>query len=151
MTRRPTRSYCPVVELNTDEPAFNLAAQTIIDSGSARSISFDAYPPGIITLNYLLINYVKPTDVHFAAVLPLLRLMTITVWMLAVVVVALIGAQLARPLTGLMAAAIWVANPWVVERVRFALPDAYVTFFTLPYCSGVHAIDRPAPATSSAR
>ena len=116
---------------HTDEPAFNLAAQTIIDSGSARSISFDAYPPGIITLNYLLINYVKPTDVHFAAVLPLLRLMTITVWMLAVVVVALIGAQLARPLTGLMAAAIWVANPWVVERVRFALPDAYVTFFTL--------------------
>ncbi len=116
---------------HTHEPAFNLAAQTIIDSGSARSISFDAYPPGIITLNYLLVKYVKPQAAHFAAVLPLLRLITIMVWMMSVVVIALLGNLMAHPLTGLMAAAIWVVNPWAVERVRFALPDAYVTFFTL--------------------
>ena len=30
---------------HANEPAFNLAAQTIIDTGSARSIGFDAYPP----------------------------------------------------------------------------------------------------------
>ena len=36
-----------------------------------------------------------------------------------------------RPLTGLMAATIWIVNPWVVERAHFALPDAYVTLFTL--------------------
>lgn len=79
---------------HSDEPAFNLAAQTIIDIGSARSIAFDAYPPGIITLNYLLIKYVKPTDAHFSTVLPTLRLVTITVWMMSIVVIALIGAGL---------------------------------------------------------
>ena len=53
-----------------NEPAFNLAAQTIVDTGSARSIGFDAYPPGIISLNYLFIKYLKPADDHFSAVLP---------------------------------------------------------------------------------
>ena len=116
---------------HVDEPAFSLAAKTIIDSGSARSIAFDAYPPGIITLHYLLIKHLTPSDAHFTALLPLLRLMTIAVWMLLTVLIALIGSLLAQPLTGLMAAAIWTVNPWTVERVRFALPDAYLTFFTL--------------------
>lgn len=114
-----------------DEPAFNLSAQTIIDTGSARQVSFDAYPPGIITLNYLLIKYIKPDTAHFASILPMLRLITTTFWLMAVMVIALIGARLAHPLTGLMAAAIWAVNPWVVDRVRYALPDGYVTFFTL--------------------
>lgn len=123
-------SSLPYID-HPDEPAFNLAAQTIIDSGSARQIRFDAYPPGIITLNYLFVKYLKPEGAHYASVLPSLRLLTVTVWMLAIVMVALIAAKLAHPLTGLMAGAIWTVNPWVVERVRYALPDGYVTFFTL--------------------
>ena len=116
---------------HANEPAFNLAAQTIIDTGSARSIGFDAYPPGIISLNYLFIKYLKPADDHFSAVLPALRLLTITAWLLSVPVIALLGARLARPATGLMAAAIWVVNPWAVSYLRFAVADGYVTLFTL--------------------
>lgn len=116
---------------HSDEPAFNLAAQTIIDTGSARPIAFDAYPPGIITLNYLLIKHLKPAKSHFSSVLPALRLITISAWMSVLILIALIGAQLAQPATGLIAAAIWTVNPWVVEYVRFALADGYVTFFAL--------------------
>ena len=36
-----------------------------------------------------------------------------------------------HPLTGLMAAAIWIVNPWVVERAHWLLPDGYLTLFTL--------------------
>ena len=116
---------------NPNEPAFNLAAQTIIDTGSARSISFDAYPPGIISLNYLLIKYFKAEDAHFSSVLTVLRLITISVWLCCVVVIALIGTQVARPMTGLIAAAIWITNPWVVAQVRFAEANGFVTCFTL--------------------
>ena len=45
--------------------------------------------------------------------------------------IALLGAMIAHPLTGLMAAAIWIVNPWVVERAHFVLPDGYLTLFTL--------------------
>ena len=114
-----------------DEPQFNLAAQTIVDTGSARAVSLDAYPPGIISLNYLLIKYLKPDPLHFSSVLAPLRLITIAVWLLLVAVIALLGRQLAGPITGLAAAAIWTVNPWVVDHVRFALADGYVTFFAL--------------------
>ena len=116
---------------NPNEPAFNLAAQTIIDTGSARPISFDAYPPGIISLNYLLIKFFKADGAHFSAILPLLRLITISVWMICVALIALIGIQLARPITGLIAAAIWVVNPWIVGSVRFAEANGFVTCFAL--------------------
>ncbi len=116
---------------NPNEPAFNLAAQTIIDSGSARSISFDAYPPGVITLNYLLVKYAKADGAHFSSVLPLLRLLTIATWLGCLPLLALIGSGLARPVTGLLAALIWAVNPWVVAEARFAEANAYVTFFVL--------------------
>ena len=116
---------------NPNEPAFNLAAQTIIDSGSARSISFDAYPPGVISLNYLLIKYAKAEGAHFSTVLPLMRLITIAMWLASVALIALIGAQLARPVTGLLAALVWAVNPWVVAQARFAEANGYVTGFAL--------------------
>ena len=116
---------------NPNEPAFNLAAQTIIDTGSARSIAFDAYPPGIISLNFLLIKYLKADGAHFASVLPTLRLITIAAWLLSVVLIAWIGTSVAGPETGLIAAAIWTVNPWVTGSTRFAEANGYVTCFAL--------------------
>ena len=115
-----------------DELVHLVAAQHIIDFGSARNFrNHDAYPPGMTRLNYLLLKHVKQPGAHHGTVLPVLRLITIAAWMTAVVVIALLGSLMAHPLTGLMAAAIWIVNPWVVARAHFALPDGYLTFFTL--------------------
>ena len=116
---------------HVDEPQHLLAAQAIIDTGSARPVFHEAAPPGISRLNYLLLKHIKPADAHHVTMLPALRLITITAWMLAVVVIALLGALLGHPMTGLFAAAIWIVNPWVVQRTHFALPDGYLTLFTL--------------------
>ena len=80
---------------------------------------------------YLLLKHIKPAGAHFYSVLPLARLITIATWMLAFIVVALIGHEMAHPLTGLFAAAIYLVNPWIVGRGHYALPDGYLTLFTL--------------------
>ncbi len=116
---------------HVDEPHHLLAAQLTIDDGSARRVNHEAYPPGVRTLNYLLLKHVKPPEAHHGTMLPALRLITITAWMLVVVVIALLGSMISHPLTGLMSAAIWIVNPWVVERARWALPDGFLTLFTL--------------------
>ena len=116
---------------HVDEPHHLLAAQHLINDGSTRAVGHEAYPPGMSRLNYLLLKHVKPPDAHHGTMLPALRLITVTAWMLTVVVIALLGYLAAHPLTGLMAAAIWIVNPWVVERAHWALPDGFLTLFTL--------------------
>jgi hypothetical protein len=116
---------------HVDEPQHLLAAQHLIDDGTARAVFQDIAPPGMSRLNYILLRHVKPDGAPPGVMLPALRLITIAVWMLLVVLIALLGHMLCHPVTGLMAAAIWIVNPWVVERAHFALPDGYLTFFTL--------------------
>ena len=120
----------PFVE-HVDEPQHLLAAQHLIDEGTARAVYQEAAPPGMSRLNYLLLKYIKPEGAPPGAVLPALRLITISAWMLIVVIIALLGHLLCHPLTGLMAAGTWIVNPWVVQRAHFALPDGYLTLFTL--------------------
>ncbi|MCY3779451.1 MAG: hypothetical protein OXG78_03995 [Chloroflexi bacterium] len=114
-----------------DEAHHLLAAQHTIDFGHARGVFHDAYPPGTKTLAYLTLKHIKPIEAHHGAMLPMLRLITITAWMLVIVLVALLGAMIIHPLAGLMAAGIWIVNPWVVERAHWLLPDGYLTLFTL--------------------
>ena len=107
-----------------------MAAQHTIDFGHARGAFHEVYPPGIRTLNYRLLKHIKPVKAHHGTMLTALRLITVTARMLVIVTSALLGSMLANPLTGLMAAAIWIVNPWVVERAHWALPDVYLTLFT---------------------
>ena len=116
---------------HVDEPHHLLAAQHLIDDGTARAVFHEAYPPGTSRLIYLFLKHVNSPDDPPGAMLPALRLITIGAWLLVVILIALLGHMLAHPLTGQMAAAIWIVNPWVVERARFVLPDGYLTLFTL--------------------
>ena len=120
----------PFIE-HHDEAQNLLEAQHIIDFGHARGVFRESYPPGLRTVIYPLLKHVKPVEAHQGTMLPPLRLITISAWMLVVVVIALLGYQMAHPLTGLMAAAIWIVNPWVVDRAHFVLPDGYLTLFTM--------------------
>ena len=113
-----------------DETQHIVAAQHIIDFGHEHGVH-DQYPPGTKTLTYLLLKHIKPAEAHHGVMMPALRLITITAWMLVVVLVALLGAMLLHPLTGLAAAAVWIVNPWVVQRAHWLLPDGYLTLFTL--------------------
>ena len=113
-----------------DEPQHVIAAQHIIDFGHESGVH-DQYPPGTKTLAYLLQKHIKPVEAHHGTMLPALRLITISAWMLVVILIALLGRLILHPLTGLMGAAIWIVNPWVVERARWLLPDGYLTLFTL--------------------
>ena len=115
-----------------DELWHLVAAQHAIDFGSARSFrSHDAYPPGIVTVNYLLLKHIKSPDSHHGSIVPLSRLINIAAWLAAVALVALLGCLLSSDLAGLLAASIWIVNPWIIARAHFALPDGYLTLFTL--------------------
>ena len=120
----------PFIE-HHDEVHHLLAAQHTIDFGHARGVFHEAYPPGMKTLNYLLLKHIKPVEAHHGTMLPALRLITNCAWILVIVLIALLGTMVVHPLTGLMAAAIWIVNPWVVDRAHYALPDGYLTLFTL--------------------
>ena len=114
----------PFIE-HHDEAQNLLESQHIIDMGHARGVFRESYPPGLRLVTYPVLKHIKAADAHHGTMLPALRLMTIAAWMLAIVLIALLGAMMAQPLTGLMAAAIWIVNPWVVERAHWVLPDGY--------------------------
>ncbi|MYD08635.1 MAG: hypothetical protein F4X02_01210 [Chloroflexi bacterium] len=116
---------------HVDEPQNMLEALHIIEIGHARGVSRESYPPGLRSVIYPFLKHLMPADVHYGSMLPPLRLITISTWLLAVALIALLGAMAARPLSGLIAAAVWIVNPWVVERARWVLPDGYLTLFTL--------------------
>lgn len=113
-----------------DEAQHIVAAQHIIDFGWENGVHVQ-YPPGTKTLTYLVLKHLKPVEAHHGTMMPALRLMTIAAWMMVVIFVALLGTLIIHPLAGLMAAAFWIVNPWVVERAHWLLPDGYLTLFTL--------------------
>lgn len=113
-----------------DESIHILGSQHLVDFGHEAGVN-EHYPPGTMTLGFLLLKYFKPAEAHHGTLLPALRLITIGAWMLVVVLIALLGAMMLHPLAGLIAAAVWIVNPWVVERAHWFLPDAYLTLFTL--------------------
>ena len=116
---------------HVDEPLNMLEALHLVEFGHARGVTRESYPPGLRSVIYPFLKHIKPADAHHNTMIPALRLITIGSWLLTVVVVALLGAMIAHPVTGLMAAAIWIVSPWVVERAHWVLPDGYVTLFAL--------------------
>lgn len=116
---------------HVDEPLNMLEALHIVEFGHARGVTRESYPPGLRSVIYPFLKHLKPADAHHGTMAPALRLITIGSWMLTVVFIALLGATISRPLSGLMAAGLWIVNPWVVERAHWVLPDGYLTLFTL--------------------
>ena len=125
------RVSLPYVD-HPDEPSFNLAAQMIIDSGTAKPMGYNAYPPGIISVNYLVLKALNSTVRRPASdFIPVVRLITIAVSLLTVIVVAFLGYEISGSLAGLLSAVIWAVNPIWNSHLRFATADSYITFFAL--------------------
>ena len=116
--------------ISNGEPQYLVGAQHVIDDGTARAANHESYPPGITALGYFFLKHLKPAGAHHVTMLPTLRLTSICAWMMIPALIALLSARLIHPLAGLMAAAIWIVNPWVVERAHFFMPDGFLTMFS---------------------
>ena len=116
---------------HVDEPNRYLAARMLLDFGSARSIGDDSYPPGIIMLNYIFIRLFHDPATPPSTVTGLVRLVAITASMGVVILLALTGYHSIGPLAGLLSAGIWTITPSFVYYSRLAVPDIFVTFFTV--------------------
>ncbi len=114
-----------------DEPKINLAGRMIIDFGTSKSLDMQGYPPGIVTLEYVLLKLFQDPSQPPSTLIGPVRLISVTVSVLTVLVIALLGYRVGPPLTGLIAASLWTVAPVVVEHSRYATADNFVTFFTL--------------------
>ena len=74
-----------------DEMTFALAGRMIIDFGSAKSIGYHHYPPGIIHIYYLALRLFQDQSLSPASVIWLVRLIAITASLATVTIIALFG------------------------------------------------------------
>lgn len=114
-----------------DEPNYNLSADVIVSGGLPRDRGMHGYPPGIVLVNAAALVLSGDPALPPSHVLPGVRLVSITVSVLTVLVLALLGHRLESPAGGLFAAWLWAVAPPVVEMSRYATADVYVTFFAL--------------------
>ena len=124
------RFSLPYVD-HPDEPNWNLSGRMIIDAGSAKPLGYHGYPPGIITINYVLLRFFHDPTTPPATIIPWVRLLSIVVSLGTVAVMGLLGYHIATPLAGLLAAGLWAIMPQSVEFSRYATADPYTTFFTI--------------------
>lgn len=114
-----------------DEPNFNLAAQMTIDYGSPKPMNLEAYPPGIIAVNYVLLRFFHNPSEPPSTIIGVVRLISISFNLGVGLIIALLGYHIATPLSGLLAAGLWMIMPLIVEYSRYATADNFVAFFTL--------------------
>ena len=114
-----------------DEPNHNLAARMIVDWGTARPLDHDSYAPGIVAVNYFFVRFFQDPATPPSTVLWMVRLVSVTVSVGLLVVLALFGYHLAGPPAGLLATALWAITPTFVSVSRFGVPDIYVSFFAI--------------------
>ncbi|NDJ79331.1 MAG: phospholipid carrier-dependent glycosyltransferase [Chloroflexi bacterium] len=112
-----------------DEPNWNLAGRMIIDYGSAKPLNYHAYPPGIITINYVLLRFFHDEATPPSTLIDWVRLISITISLGTVILVALLAYRIATPLAGLLASGVWAIEPVMIDHSRFATADPYVTCF----------------------
>ena len=123
----------PFVEHNgvrAAESYYSLAAQMIIDQGTAKDLHLHNYPPGILSINYLALRFLHDPTAPPGTVIGGLRLLSVLASLAALFVVALLGYTVAGPLAGLIAAGLWAFTPTMVEFSRYATADIYLVLLT---------------------
>jgi 4-amino-4-deoxy-L-arabinose transferase-like glycosyltransferase len=114
-----------------DEPNWAIAGRMVIDFGSPKPLNMQGYPPGIIGLQYFLLRFFHdPTDPPTTLIGPV-RLLSITMNLATLVLIALLAYQLAGSLAGLFGALLWALSPRMIEFSRFATADNYITGFAV--------------------
>jgi len=115
---------------HSDEASYTLAGRMIIDSGSAKPLGMHGYPPGIITVNYVLLKAFHDPTTPPTSMIWMVRWWSVFFSIGTVAVVALLAEQV-MPRAGLISALIWGGAPAVTTLSRYATPDSFITFFGL--------------------
>ena len=114
-----------------DEPNHAIAGRLWIDQGSAKALGYQGYPPGILTINYILLRFFHDPATPPTALVGVVRLISITATLLTLILVALLAYRMSTPFGGLLAAGIYAVSTPMVEYSRYGTPDSFVTLFTV--------------------
>ncbi|MBN1429206.1 MAG: hypothetical protein JXB07_12595 [Anaerolineae bacterium] len=121
----------PYVE-HLDEPALTTAADSILSIGTAKPIHhLDAYPPGIVTLDYFLLRWFHNPTEPPTTILSIVRLLSITATLGIGALIALLGYRVAGPLSGLLASWLWGGGTIIVEYSRYGTADNFTALFAI--------------------
>ncbi len=109
----------------------SLSGRYIIDTGSARPLGHDGYPPGIIRLYYFFLRFFQERGSPTTSVIWMVRLLAITAglgyralsWLCW-------GIRHSALLLASLGAVFWAITPFFVERSRFATADMFMVFFS---------------------
>ena len=114
-----------------DEIFFVLPARMIIDFGTAKSINFHHYPPGIIHIYYVVMRLFHDPATPPASVIWIVRLIAITTSLGVITLLGLFGYHAVGRRAGLLGAALWSVTPLFVENSRWGTAEVFVAFFSV--------------------
>ncbi len=114
-----------------DEVFFALPARMIIDFGTAKSINFHHYPPGIIQIYYVVMRLFHDPATPPASVIWIVRLIAITTSLGVISLLGLLGYHAVGRTAGLLGAAFWAIIPIFVNNSRWGTAEIFVTFFSV--------------------
>ena len=120
----------PYVDIR-DESVFVLSGQMIIDFGTAKPIAHHHYPPGIISIYYLLLRFFHDPTAAPASVIWIVRLIAITTSLGVITLLGLFGYHAVGESAGLLGAALWSISPLFVEWSRWGTAEIFVAFFSV--------------------
>ncbi|QPC83557.1 glycosyltransferase family 39 protein [Phototrophicus methaneseepsis] len=89
------------------------------------------YPPGILTINSFVQILLGDDGVLMPVTVQIVRMLSLTINLLTLVIIALIARRLAGPIAGLIAAFSWGIAPLVVSGGVYATADPYTYCFTV--------------------
>ncbi len=127
-----------------DVTLFFLSGRMIIDFGTAKSIHFHHYPPGIIQIYYVVMRLFQNPAMPPASVLGIVRFLAVTTSLGVIAIIGLYGYHAMGPVVGLFGAALWSITPLFVERSRWGAAEIWVLFFSILalYCTTVAILYR---------
>ena len=114
-----------------DEVFFALSGRMIIDFGSAKPIGHHHYPPGIISIYYVVMRLFHDPSLPPASVIWIVRLIAITTSLGVISLLGLLGYHALGRTAGLFGAALWSITPLFVERSRWGTAEIFVAFFSI--------------------
>ena len=120
----------PYTEIR-DESIFALSGQMIIDWGTAKPIAHHHYPPGIISIYYVLLRLFHDPTMPPTSVIGYVRLIAITMSLGVILLLGLFGYHAVGESAGLLGAALWSISPFFVEWNRWGTAETFVAFFSV--------------------
>ncbi|MBN1429202.1 MAG: hypothetical protein JXB07_12575 [Anaerolineae bacterium] len=121
----------PYIE-NSEEARLNILAQDVVTTGKVAPEDTQApYPLGMIGIHYILLSWFHSLDALPSTILPVVRLLSVTISLTSIILIALLGYRISTPSAGLAAAVLWSIMPEAVRISRTGMASSFITFCLL--------------------